>query len=106
MPSYISVILSQKQLLENLLSCSTLINNSKEKRALEKGGYEDFQVHGVPPNCARYNSCKIKEEGNLNQTKETVRKKTLLKLVRHKERKKTHQKEEGGSQSREGKGEK
>lgn len=93
--------------MENLLSCSTLINNSKEKQALEKGGYKDLQVHRVPPNCARYNSCKIKqEEGNLNQTKETVRKKTLLKLVRHKERKKTHQKEEGGSQSRAGKGEK
>lgn len=81
MPSYISAILSQKQLSENLLSCSTLINNSKEKQALEKGGYKDLQVHRVPPNCARYNSCKIKqEEGNLNQTKGTVRKKNSVKI--------------------------
>lgn len=48
MPSYVSVTLSQKQFLKNLLCCSTLNNNSEEKQALEKGGYKDFQVQGVP----------------------------------------------------------
>lgn len=49
MTSYISVALSQKQFLKNLLCCSNLINNSKEKQALDKRGCKNFQVQGVPP---------------------------------------------------------
>lgn len=80
MPSYVSVTLSQKQFLKNLLCCSTLINNSKEKLALEKGGYKDFQVQGVPQLC-KIHLLQNKAGGRkLSQTKETVRKKKTVKI--------------------------